>query len=202
MTGNYKQETAPTRLTEAKGTSLAREIFTSNFWMSGLAIVKYIPRSFRVKQVDGMAFYTDAKHDEFRNRVFQTTPANPRQWGTMSVAQMLHHLNLACGGSLGFYALPDESYLVSRTVFRWILVDWFPEQPVGLRLPKGFKIPHGAQFEFEFEKQQRLKILDAAWQARSAADWGPHPMFGTMTVKEWGQLLQIHIDYHLRQFAA
>ena len=94
------EETAPTRLTEAKGTSLAREIFTSNFWMSGLAIVKYIPRSFRVKQLDGMAFYTDAKYDEFRNRVLQTTAANPRQWGTMSVAQMLHHLNLACGGSL------------------------------------------------------------------------------------------------------
>jgi hypothetical protein len=29
---------------------------------------------------------------------------------------MLHHLNLACGGSLGFYSLPDESYLTSRTV--------------------------------------------------------------------------------------
>jgi len=70
----------------------------------------------------------------------------------MSVAQMLHHLNLACGGSLGFYALPDESYSVSRTVFRWILVDWFPEQPVGLRLSKGFNIPHSAQFDFEFEK--------------------------------------------------
>jgi hypothetical protein len=202
MMGNYTEETAPTRLTKAKGTNLAREIFTSNFWMSGLAMIKYIPRSFRVKQVDGMSFYTDAKHDEFRNRVRRTTPTNPRQWGTMSVAQMLHHLNLACGGSLSFYALPDESYFVSRTVFRWILVDWFPEQPVGLRLPKGFKIPHTAQFDFDFEKQQLLKILDSAWQARSAADWGPHPMFGTMTVKEWGKLLQIRIDYHLRQFAA
>ena len=199
---NYTQETAATRLTKAKGSSLAREIFTSNFWMSGLAMVKYIPRSFRVKQVNGMAFYTDAKHDELRSRVLRTTPANPRQWGTMTVAQMLHHLNLACGGSLGFYALPDESYLVSRTVFRWILVDWFPEQPVGLRLPKGFKIPHGAQFDFDFEKQQLLKILDAAWRARSAEDWAPHPMFGPMTAKEWGKLLQIHIDYHLRQFAA
>ena len=117
MMGSYTQQTAPTRLTKVKGTSLAREMFTSNFWMSGLAMIKYIPRSFRVKQVDGMAFYTDAKHDEFRNRVFRTTPANPRQWGTMSVAQMLHHLNLACGGSLGFYALPDEIHLISRQSF-------------------------------------------------------------------------------------
>ena len=44
----------------------------------------------------------------------------------MNVSQMLHRLNLACGASLGFYTLLDESYLVSRTVFRWILIDWFP----------------------------------------------------------------------------
>ena len=199
---NGTHQAVPKRFSETNSTNLAREVFTSNFWMSGLAMLDYIPRSFRVKQVDGMSFFTEAKYDEFRNRVLRITPANPRQWGTMSVSQMLHHLNLACGSALGFYKLPDESYLVSRTLFRWILVDWFPEQPVGLRLPKGFKIPHSAQFEFEFEKQQLLKILDAAWQARSASDWGPHPMFGTMTVKEWGKLLQIHIDYHLRQFAA
>jgi hypothetical protein len=197
---NFTQETVPTEFTEAKGTSLTRELFTSNFWMSGLAMSKYIPRSFHVKQVDGMSFFTEAKHDEFRNRVLRITPSNPRQWGTMSVSQMLLHLNLACGGSLGFYTLQDESYFVSRTVFRWILVDWFPEQPVGLRLPKGFKIPHGA--EFDFEKQQLLKIVDAAWQARSPDDWGPHPMFGKITLAEWGKLLQIHIDYHLKQFAA
>src|ERR1700733_3282811 len=200
--GNYKQSIVPTWLAEAKGTRLAREVFTSNSWMSGLATLKYIPRSFRVKQVDGMAFFTDAKHDEFRNRILRVTVVNPRQWGTMNVSQMLHRLNLAYGGSLGFYTLPDESYLVSRTVFRWILIDWFPEQPVGLRLPKDFKIPHDAQFEFDFEKQQLLKILDAAWRARSAADWGPHPMFGKRTVPKWGRLLQIHIDYHLKQFAA
>jgi hypothetical protein len=199
---NGTHQAAPQRFTEAKSTNLVREAFTSNFWMSGLAMLNYIPRSFRVKQVDGMSFFTEAKYDEFRNRILQITPANPRQWGTMSASQMLHHLNLACGSALGFYKLPDESYLVSRTLFRWILVDWFPEQPIGLRLPKGFKIPHGAEFDFDFEKRQLLKILDAAWHARSAADWQAHPMFGPMTVKEWGKLLQIHIDYHLRQFAA
>jgi len=108
-------------------------------------MLKYISRSFRAKQVHGMAFDTDTKNEEFRNRVLRTKPEKARQWGTMSVAQMLHHLNLACGGSLGFYALPDESYFASRTVFRWILVDWFPEQPVGLRLPKGFNMIHTQQ---------------------------------------------------------
>jgi hypothetical protein len=99
----------------------------------------------------------------------------------MEIDQMLHHLNLACGGSPGFYNLPDESYLTSRALFNWILVDWFPEQPVGLRLPAGFKIPHSQRFEFAYEKAQLLKILDADWNARTAGAWKSHPMFGKMT---------------------
>ena len=120
----------------------------------------------------------------------------------MEVDQMLHHLNLACGGSQGFYDLPDESYLISRTLFKWILVDWYSEQPVGLRLPTAFQIPHAQRFEFAYEKAQLLKILEADWNARTADQWKPHPMFGTMSPTQWGKLLQIHLDYHLRQFSA
>ena len=183
-------------------TNILRELFTRDLWSTGLAIVKYIPRSFRVPQVNGIKFFTEAKHEEFCNRVLAITPDNPRQWGNMSVAQMLHHLNLACGTPFGFYTLPDESYFTARTLFRWILIDWFPEQPVGLRLPKTFKIQQGATFDFDFEKQQLLKIIDKAWLATSPAEWGPHPMFGKMSPAEWGKLFQIHIDYHLKQFSA
>ena len=72
------------------------------------------------------------------------------------------------GRSQGLYDLPDESYLISRTLFKWILVDWHPEQPVGLRLPTGFKIPHARRFDFAYEKAQLLKILGADWNARTA----------------------------------
>jgi transcriptional regulator with AAA-type ATPase domain len=51
-------------------------------------------------------------------------------------------------------------------------------------------------------KAQLLKILEACWNARTADAWKPHSMFGKMTPKEWGKLMQIHVDYHLRQFAA
>ncbi len=182
--------------------NLARALVDPNFWMTGVAIARYVPRAFRVKQVDGNQFFGEEKRQEFRRRVESVTPLSSRQWGTMEVDQMLHHLNLACGGSLGFYELPDESYVTARTLFRWILVDWFPEQPEGLQLPTGLKIPHSQRFKFAHEKAQLLSILEAAWNARSADAWKPHPMFGKMTPKEWGKLLQIHADYHLRQFAA
>jgi hypothetical protein len=53
-----------------------------------------------------------------------------------------------------------------------------------------------------FRKAQLLKILEADWNARTAAAWKPHPMFGKLTPEEWGKLLLIHVDYHLKQFAA
>jgi hypothetical protein len=136
-----------------------RAALSSDFWITGIAIARYIPRAFRTKQIDGNLFFTEEKRQEYRRRVESVTLNSRRKWGTMEVDQMLHHLNLACGGSQGFYDLPDESYLISRTRFKWILVDWYSEQPVGLRLPTGFKIPHAQRFEFAYEKRQLLKIL-------------------------------------------
>jgi len=179
-----------------------RAALSSDFWITGIAIARYIPRAFRTTQIDGNRFFTEEKRQEYRRRVESVTLNSRRKWGTMEVDQMLHHLNLACGGSQGFYDLPDESYLISRTLFKWILVNWYPEQPVGLRLPTGFKIPHAQRVEFAYEKGQLLQILETDWNARTAEQWKPHPMFGRMSRTEWGKLLQIHLDCHLRQFSA
>jgi hypothetical protein len=179
-----------------------RAALSRDFWITGAAIARYLPQAFRTKQVDGDFFFTEHKRQEYRRRVESLTPGSQREWGTMEVDEMLHHLNRACGSSQGFYDLPDVSYLISRTLFKWILVDRYPEQPVGLRLPTGFKSPHAQGFDFAYEKAQLLKILEADWNARTDDAWKPHPMFGKMTPTEWGKLLQIHIAYHLRQFAA
>jgi hypothetical protein len=49
--------------------NLLRALFTRNLLMSGVAIVRYIPRAFRVKPVDGNLFFTDEKRQEYRRRV-------------------------------------------------------------------------------------------------------------------------------------
>jgi hypothetical protein len=139
--------------------------------------------------VDGSLFFTEEKRQEYRQRVESVTSQSPRQWGTMEVDQMLHHLNLACGGSLGFYDVPDESNLLTRTVGKWITVDWFQEQPVGLRIPKGFKIQHSQRFDFTYEKARLLSIVDTAWHARTDETWKPHPLFGRDDGTAVGQAL-------------
>src|SRR5258708_26717217 len=124
-----------------------RAALSSDFWITGIAIARYIPRAFRTTQIDGNLFFTEEKRQEYRRRVESVTLNSRRKWGTMEVDQMLHHLNLACGGSQGFYDLPAERYLISRTLFKWILVAWYSEQPAGLRLPSVFYISHPHGFE-------------------------------------------------------
>lgn len=182
--------------------NLISESLSINFWETGIAMMRYLPRAIRVPQVDGMAFFSEAKLAEYQSRIVALKPTSTHCWGTMTVDQGLHHLNLACGHAHGFYELEDESYLTSQTLFRWILVDWFPEQPEGLRLPKGFKLNPDEHFDFHEEQAKLLTIIQAAWNKRSASEWGPHCMFGKMSLREWGKLLQIHIDYHIRQFGA
>ena len=83
--------------------NLLHALFTRNLLASGVAIVRYIPRALRVDQVDGNLFFTEEKRQEYRRRVESVTPHSPRQWGTMEVDQIAHHLfqTLAVrGGSL------------------------------------------------------------------------------------------------------
>ena len=75
--------------------SLLRSFFDPDVLMSGVAMARDIPRALRLKQVDGSRFFTEEKRQEYRHRIESVTLQSPRQWGTMTVDQMLHHPNLA-----------------------------------------------------------------------------------------------------------
>jgi hypothetical protein len=179
---------------------MKRTIINTRLLKTAWAIFRYVPKSFFAKPINGLNFYKPETIADFVRRVQNLTPDSHRQWGTMLPVHMLHHLNLAIGGALGFYELLDESYWVSRTLWKWILIHWFSEQPVGLLLPLNFVIPHDQEFDFVTEQNKLVEILNAAGNA-TIENYGPHPLFGKMTLNEWGRLSIIHIDYHLRQFS-
>lgn len=154
-----------------------------------------------VKGIKGKDFFSPEMVFTITNRVKRITPRSKRQWGTMQPDQMLRHLNLATGSALGYFDLPDESYLLSRTLFKWLLVDVLSVQPKGLQVPLNFKIPQTDRFDFEHEKSLLLEIINKACSSKTTANWGPHPYFGFMSTNEWGRLLTAHIDYHLKQFS-
>ncbi|MEO7215895.1 DUF1569 domain-containing protein [Mucilaginibacter sp.] len=152
------------------------------------------------KFVSSKDFFTPKMQAIFTERINRLTPQSRREWGTMAPDQMLHHLNLACGSSTGYFTLPDESTFLTKTVFKWLLVDILPQMPKGLSMPVGFKIPLDKHFDFEHEKSLLLEIIGKACNSKSTASWGPHVAFGHLNYNQWGRLLTMHIDYHLNQF--
>ena len=179
-----------------------RIILNKQLWHSFIALSRYFFRSLIVKRVRGKDFFTEERYQEFKHRIEGLNDGTQAKWGTMRVDQMLHHVNLSIGSGLGIYQLPDESYFLSRTVIKWIVINWYSEQPKGLQLPFCLMIPPGAQFDFEAEKLKLLALLDIATTAESQSQWKPHCYFGKLNVVQWGKLCMIHLDYHLRQFSA
>jgi hypothetical protein len=152
------------------------------------------------KFVSSKEFFTPKMQTIFTARINRLTTQSHRVWGTMAPDQMLHHLNLACGSSTGYFTLPDESTFLTKTVFKWLLIDILPQMPKGLNMPVGFSIPLKEHFDFEQEKSLLLEIIATACNTKSTASWGPHVAFGHLSYNQWGRLLIKHIDYHLRQF--
>ncbi len=181
---------------------LKRSIINKYLLGSTLPILFAILKEPFLKRIKGKDFFSDKMLQALTSRVNRITPQSERQWGTMTPDQMLHHLNLATGSALGYFDLPDESYLMSRTVSKWLLIDLLSEQPKGLLIPLTFKIPPTEHFDFEYEKKLLLEIINKACNSKTTSNWGPHPLFGSMSDNEWGRLLTMHIDYHLKQFGA
>ena len=186
----------------AQKAKLKRSIINKYLLGSILPIILATLKEPFIKGIKGKDFFTPTMLQAFTERINTLTPQSQRQWGTMTPDQMLHHLNLATGSAPGYFDLPDESYLLSRTLFKWILVDLLSEQPKGLQIPLNFKIPPTEHFDFEHEKTLLLEIVDKACNSQTTSAWGPHPLFGVISHIEWGRLLMMHLDYHLKQFTA
>lgn len=188
--------------TMAKKEPLLKLVFNKYLLGSMWPIIKATFKKPFIKGIKGKDFFTPEMSEALSKRVKNIFSQSKREWGTMRPDQMLHHLNLATGAALGYFNLPDESYLMSRTISKWMLIDMLSEQPKGLLIPLDFKIPLTEKFDLEQEKNLLLEIIDKASKSKSTSNWGPHPLFGKMTDKEWGRLYQMHIDYHLKQFGA
>ena len=50
-----------------------------DFWITGGAIARYLPKAFRTQQIDGNLFFTDQKRQEYRRRVESLTPGSQPQ---------------------------------------------------------------------------------------------------------------------------
>lgn len=54
--------------------------------------------------------------------------------------------------------------------------------------------------QFERDRANLLELLERFTRRPREFEWQPHPMFGTMSDRDWMRWGYLHMDHHLRQF--
>ena len=142
--------------------------------------------------------HDQATRANIRRRIESLTPETPRQWGKMSIDQMLWHVNEGLSMSLGKitpapFKTPLPKFLMKFLV---INVPW----PRGSPTVPEIAAKKGAQYDFAAERARLLALVDEFAAKDINGQWAPSPGFGAMTGKESSTLAAKHLTHHLNQF--
>lgn len=136
--------------------------------------------------------------DQVLARVGRHTATSQRQWGKMSVSQMLKHMSTAFSVPINKIQLPkDKLYYIAANPFtRWVMINVMPVWPKNMATVDAFIVKDDPAFD-----KSKADFLQAFNEFLVSQDFsGSHPAFGVMPKEQWGQAMYIHLDHHLRQF--
>ena len=139
--------------------------------------------------------------NEIIARLSSVTADSPRQWGKMTVHQMLCHLSDSFCGVIGERPVSPAKVPLPKSVMKWLVL-WAPMKwPQNVKTRPEMEQGIGGTPPDEFERDRRA-LLAAMERFRSIADSkrGAHPMMGSLNREEWMRWGYLHMDHHLRQF--
>jgi hypothetical protein len=135
-------------------------------------------------------------------RINNLSPESNRLFGTMTIEQMQCHLSDQLRLALNQKPILTKSNLYFKTIYKWTAIYLMREMPKNLNTIKEQKQGEGnagtTPTGFESDKNTLLQLLSEFRNKKT--DLHPHPLLGKLTANEWGKLIYVHIDYHLKQF--
>lgn len=142
----------------------------------------------------------EADRAEIVKRMQSLSASSNRKWGSMDVTAMLQHLSLSARMTLGELAVPSSNKRVFQVFPLKHLILYVLPFPKGAPTAPLLKPSEGASFEAE--RASLLEMLERIGTGPRDGVGPAHPLFGSMTWREWGVVTYKHADHHLRQFGA
>jgi len=143
------------------------------------------------------SLFENAGVEELLKRLEVISPQSQRQWGKMTVDQMLAHCSAGLDMASGRNVPPYK--VIGKLVGRFMKDVYSNDKPFDKGSPTSLKI--GSDLNFEKEKQHlKETIMRFANDGPSGATSKPHPFFGELTPEAWGKGMYKHIDHHFQQF--
>jgi len=146
------------------------------------------------------SLFDSSAHAEILSRIDKLSDGSERKWGKMELGQMLSHCQYPLKIALGKHNpnnKPNPMLKLMGKLFRKSLYNDKPWRQ-GLPTAKALKVTEDK--DFLTEKEKLVVLIDAFHQEKNRENWDPHPVFGSFTPEQWGQMQYKHLDHHLRQF--
>ena len=143
-------------------------------------------------------FFDSNQYVKMRQRVEHLKPNAQRMWGKMDVSQMMAHCSLQIETALGKTTRPDVGTFFTKYIVRRVL-PFLTKIPMGTKSGAGLIVKDDRNFDIE--KKRLLDNIEQAFLNSNKGNWHPHIAFGKLSGKEWGHLIPLHLDHHLRQFS-
>ncbi|HEX9163096.1 MAG TPA: DUF1569 domain-containing protein [Thermoanaerobaculia bacterium] len=138
--------------------------------------------------------------EDVKRRVLELRADSVRQWGRMTVAQMLAHLANAFEMAVGD-ARPPRMFagrILGGLGRAFVLGN---DKPM---LRNTATVPMLSIVDPRDLERERARLLTLMDRFTSGGPAGvtthPHSFFGRMTPQQWAVLMYKHLDHHLRQF--
>jgi hypothetical protein len=129
-----------------------------------------------------------------RRRMESLRVNTQRQWGKMSIDQMLWHVNVSMREAVGDYTPQLKPSLIPKVFFRWAVI----KMPWGRGAPTRSDMNAVSAYDFHLQKAECLSLIDRIVARPLSADWPDSASMGKMTGKHWSRLTAK--NHHLRQF--
>lgn len=137
--------------------------------------------------------------EEITNRLNELNPAAARQWGKMTVSQMLAHCSNGIEMARG--TITPRRTLMGKVVGPLFRSIYSNEKPFSKEGPTSDELRVTDACDFEKEKKRLKELIDLfSSDGPEKVTKHPHPFFGPLTSQEWGTGMYKHLDHHFRQF--
>lgn len=140
--------------------------------------------------------YDSVRRDELAQRLDRLTATARPRWGRMDAGRMVCHLLEAFRMPSGALRI-RRRFVPLRALVRWLMLYKVPF-PKGAPTDRALLTRSAATWEDD-RAALRAAIVSAT-EPSPDAPRGDHPIFGEMSVRDWGVLMYKHTDHHLRQF--
>ncbi|RTY95983.1 DUF1569 domain-containing protein [Flavobacterium sp. GT3R68] len=145
--------------------------------------------------------FNPENNKELMERLQKLSPDSQKQWGKMTVSQMLLH----CQKPL---EVAEQKLVVKRGFISFLFGKMMKTKLINKgesftqNLPTAKEFIIDTEVDFEKEKQTLKNMLeDYGLRGESVIVMATHPFFGNLSPEEWGILFYKHLDHHFTQFS-